>query len=132
MSAPGFNNYLKESKMENSTPNPGGNSSPEHKDGMVQRGVDSAGAAMHSTIDMVADPARSTVDRVSSAAHHTVDKLAGQAAQVADRFSDQTRWVGEAPNRALESSKDWIKERPLQAVGMALAFGYIWGRMTAN
>lgn len=118
--------------MENSTPNAGGIGSPDNKDGMVQRGVDSAGSALHSTIDKVTDPARSTVDRVSTAAHQTVDKLADQAAQVADRFSDKTRWVSEAPSQALESSKDWIRDKPLEAVGMALAFGYIWGRLSSH
>ena len=117
--------------MENSTPYPG-NVSPEKSPNLVHRGVDSAGSALHSTIDKVVDPARSTVDRVSSAAHQTVDKIAGQAASVADRFSDQTRWVAEAPNHAVESAKSWIKDRPLEAVGMALAFGYIWGRLTAH
>ena len=117
--------------MENSTPNPG-NVSPDKSANVIHRGVDSAGSALHSTIDMVVDPARSTVDRVSTAAHQTVDKIAGQAASVADRFSDQTRWVAQAPNQAVESAKSWIQERPLEAVGMALAIGYIWGRLTAN
>ena len=117
--------------MENSTPIPG-NVSPDKSPNLVHRGVDSAGSALHSTIDMVVDPARSTVDRVSTAAHKTVDKLADQATSVADRFSDQTRWVADAPNHAVECTKSWIKERPLEAVGMALAFGYIWGRLTAN
>ena len=117
--------------MENSTSNPG-DISPDKSVNVIHRGVDSAGSALHSTIDMVVDPARSTVDRVSSAAHQTVDKIAGQAASVADRFSDQTRWVAQAPNQAVESAKSWIKEKPLEAVGMALAFGYIWGRVTAN
>ena len=117
--------------MENAPPN-SGNGSPDTNSNVVQRGVDSAGSALHSTIDMVADPARSTVDRVSTAAHETVDKLADQAAQVADRFSGQTRWVADAPNRAVESTKSWIQEKPLQAVGLALAFGYLWGRLRAD
>ncbi|OGB07677.1 MAG: hypothetical protein A3E79_06110 [Burkholderiales bacterium RIFCSPHIGHO2_12_FULL_61_11] len=98
----------------------------------VQRGVESAGAALHHTIDKVADPARNTVDRVSTAAHATVDKLADSAAHVAERFSDQTRRVTEAPARALECSKSWVQERPLEAVGAALAIGFILGRLTAR
>lgn len=117
--------------MENSTLNPG-NFSSDKSTNAIHRGVDSAGSALHSTIDMVVDPARSTVDRVSTAAHQTVDKIAGQAASVADRFSDQTRWVAQAPNQAVQSAKSWIQEKPLEAVGIALAFGYIWGRLTAN
>ena len=116
--------------MEKSNMNFGSDSSPSAQP--VQRGVESAGAALHSTIDKVADPARSSVDRLSSAAHETVDKLASNAAHVADRFSEQSRRVTEAPGQALDYSKSWIQEKPLEAVGVALAVGFILGRLTAR
>jgi ElaB/YqjD/DUF883 family membrane-anchored ribosome-binding protein len=94
--------------------------------------VESAGASLHTTIDKAARPLHSTVDRVSTAAHETVDKLANSASQVADRFSDQTRRVTEAPSRAVEFSKSWVQERPLEAVGAALALGFILGRLTSR
>lgn len=114
--------------MENSNSSPGNSPS----DNSVQRGVDSAGAALHSTIDKVADPARNTVDRVSTAAHDSVDKLASSATHAADRFSDQAHWVSEAPGRALEYSRSWVHDRPFEAVGVALAIGFILGRVTAR
>lgn len=98
----------------------------------VHRGVDSAGAALHSGIDKVADPARSTVDRVSAAAHDTVDKLASTAASAADRLNTQTRKLTDTPQRALESSKSWVQDKPLEAVGAALAIGFILGRLTGR
>lgn len=101
-------------------------------DNPLQRGVESAGAALHSGIDKVAEPARSAVDRASSAAHESVDKLASGASNVADRFADQTRRVTEAPGRAIDASKSWVQERPLEAVGAALALGFILGRLTAR
>ena len=116
--------------MEKSSVNFGND--PSQSAQSVQSGVESAGAAMHSTIDKMAEPARSTVDRMSSAAHETVDKLASNAAQVADRFSEQTRRVTEAPAQALDYSKSWIQEKPLEAVGVALAVGFILGRLTAR
>ena len=51
--------------MENATSFPGNLSSGSSAKA-VQRGVDSAGAALHSGIDQVADPARSAVDSFSS------------------------------------------------------------------
>ena len=98
----------------------------------VHRGVDSAGAALHSGIDKVAEPTRQALDSLSSAAHSTVDKIASSASQTADRFSDQTRRVSEAPARALACSKSWVQERPLEAVGAALALGFIVGRLTGR
>ena len=114
--------------MENATADPVSDTSGNP----VQRGVESAGAALHSTIDKLADPARSTVERVSSAAHQTVDKLAGNASHVAERFSDQTRRVTQAPAHAMEYSRSWVQERPLEAVAAALAIGFLLGRLTAR
>ena len=94
--------------------------------------VEAAGASLHTSIDKAARPLHSTVDRVSTAAHETVDKLASSASHVADRFSDQTRRVTEAPSQALEFSKSWVQERPLEAVGAALAVGFILGRLTSR
>lgn len=94
--------------------------------------VEAAGAALHSGIDQLANPARNTVERVSAAAHETVDKLASTASHVADRFSDQTRRVTEAPAHALDVSRSWVIERPFEAVGVALAIGFIVGRLTAH
>ncbi len=119
--------------MENPNQKPV-NGIPDNKDNAVRPATPATpvSPALQTKIDMVADPVRNTVDKVSSVAHQTVDKLADQAASVAERFSGQSQWLSEAPNRTLESSKAWIKEKPLEAVGMALAFGYIWGRMKSN
>ena len=98
----------------------------------VQRGVESAGAALHQGIDKLADPARSTVESLSSTAHQTVNSLAGTAGHMADRFADETRRIYEAPGRAMNYSKTSIQDRPLEAVGIALALGFVIGRLTAR
>ena len=98
----------------------------------VHRGVDSAGSALHQGIDKVAGPARSTVESLSASAHQTVDSLASGASQVADRFADETRKISEAPGKALTYSKTCIQDRPLEAVGIALAIGFVLGRLTAR
>jgi ElaB/YqjD/DUF883 family membrane-anchored ribosome-binding protein len=118
-------NFFERSIMDKTTASPA-------NDNPIQRSVESAGAALHSGIDKVAEPARSAVERASSAAHQGVDKLAGSASHVADRFADQTRLVSEAPGRVLEASKSWVQEKPLEAVGAALALGFILGRLTAR
>ena len=94
--------------------------------------TESAGASLHTSIDKAARPLHSTVDRVSTAAHTTVDKLTSSASHVVDRFADQTRRITEAPSHALEFSKSWVQERPLEAVGAALAVGFILGRLTSR
>ena len=120
--------------MENPTLNPGdsfGAADPVSA-GNVKRTVDSAGAALHSSIDMMVDPAINTVNRVTTVAHDTVNRLASGATHVADRVSEQASRVTEASGRAVESSKSWIQDKPLEAVGMALALGFIIDRLTAH
>ncbi len=106
--------------------------SSEAPDNAIQRGVDATGAALHSGIENVAEPARHALERVSGAAHETVDKLANSASHTVERFSSQTRLVTEAPGLALDYSKSWIQQRPLEAVGAALALGFVLGRLTAR
>ena len=98
----------------------------------VQRGVESAGAALHQGVDKLAEPARNTVESLSASAHQTIDSLAGSAGHVADRFADETRKISEAPGKMLDYSKNCIQDRPLEAVGIALALGFIFGRLTAR
>ena len=117
--------------MENSISYPG-----EHgagtTDGALKRGVESAGSALHSSIDKMVDPALDVVGNVTSAAHEAVNRLSSGAAQVVDRVSEQATRASEASGRAVESSKSWIQDKPLEAVGMALALGFIIGRLTAH
>ena len=98
----------------------------------VQRGVESAGDALHTTIDKVVDPARDAINSISSTAHEAVDKLATSAGHTASRLADQTRRLAEAPVKAVEYSKSWVQENPLESVGAALALGFILGRLTAR
>lgn len=92
----------------------------------------STGAALHSTIDKVADPVRSVVDRVASAAHGSVDKLASGTAQTAERLAEQKRRLQQAQASALDYSRSWVQDKPLEAVGAALALGFIIGRLTGR
>lgn len=117
--------------MEKSYPASGA-STTTSTDNAVQRGVNQAGSSLHDTIDKVADPARSTVDRAATAAHNTVDKLASGASSVAGKVSDQAHRFTDAPLQAVDYSKAYIKDHPLQAVGAALLVGLIFGRLTAS
>jgi len=104
--------------------------SPE-PDGALARGVEQIGSAAHQTIDKVAQPARATVERVSASAHETVDRIVDNANDAAHRLEDRARRVRDLPARAVARSGDYVRDRPLQAVGLALAAGFIIGRLTA-
>ena len=95
----------------------------------LQTGVDTAAASLHSGINKVTDPTLSSVNRLASVAHQTVDKLANSASHVVDKFADEARRVKEAPAQAVDYSKSWVQDRPLEAVGAALAIGFLLGRL---
>jgi ElaB/YqjD/DUF883 family membrane-anchored ribosome-binding protein len=122
---------LKERIMDKSYASTGP-SAASSADNAVQRGVSQAGSSLHETIDKVAEPARSTVDRAATAAHNTVDKLASGASSVAGKVSDQAQRFTDVPLQAVDYSKAYIKDHPLQAVGAALLVGLIFGRLTAS
>jgi ElaB/YqjD/DUF883 family membrane-anchored ribosome-binding protein len=87
--------------------------------------VDQAQSTAHDTIDKVSQQVRPSVDRLSEKAHQTVDRLSGVASQAASSLSDkasqyrdlQGQWVGEA--------RDQIRERPVAALAVALAAGFV-------
>jgi ElaB/YqjD/DUF883 family membrane-anchored ribosome-binding protein len=72
------------------------------------------------------------VDRAATAAHSTVDKLANGASSVAGKVSDQAHRLTDAPLQAVDYSKAYIKDHPLQAVGTALLVGLVVGRLSAS
>ncbi|NDP64492.1 hypothetical protein [Polaromonas sp.] len=118
--------------MENPTSHPGDQNSDASDSNALKRTVESAGSALHSSIDKVVDPALEAVGYVGSAAHDAVNRLSSGATQVADRVSENATRVYDAPGHAVECSRSWIQDKPLEAVGMALALGFIIGRLTAN
>lgn len=118
--------------MDNSTSYAGGQVPGTTDANALKRGVESAGTALHNSIDKMVDPALDTVGLVTNVAHGAVNRLSSGAAQVADRVGEQAARVSEASGRAVESSKSWIQDKPLEAVGMALALGFVIGRLTAH
>ena len=101
-------------------------------DNAVLRGVENASSALHSGIDKVATPARQAVDSATSSAHDAVNTMANHASSTAHRFSEQTRRITEAPGQALQYTKSWVQDKPLETVGAALALGFILGRLTSR
>lgn len=98
----------------------------------VLRSVNQAGSSLHDSIDKATQPAHSTVDRAASVAHSTVDKLASGASTVAGKVSEHAHLLTDVPLQAVDYSKAYIKDHPLQAVGGALLLGYVFGRLTAS
>ena len=66
-----------------------------------------------------------TVDRLSQSAHDAVDRAASAASTYAERFGEKGEELMQMPQDWLDTARDYVRENPLQAVGVAVAAGYL-------
>ncbi len=71
-----------------------------------------------------------TIDRMSQSAHDAVDKAASAANSYADRFSAKGDHLMEMRDDWMGTARDFIRENPLQALGIAVAAGYLLHMIT--
>jgi ElaB/YqjD/DUF883 family membrane-anchored ribosome-binding protein len=65
------------------------------------------------------------IERVSSGAHDAVDRVAQTASQYAERFGEQAEALMEMKDNWVEGARDYVREHPIAALGMAVAAGYV-------
>lgn len=93
-----------------------------------------------SPIDKAADQARTAADRLAAKAsdaitsarasiHETVDSVAERANAATQWASDKVDAARQAPIDVIEAGAEYIKARPYAAVAVALAVGYVMGRL---
>lgn len=94
----------------------------------------------NSTIGKVADQARAATDHVAEKATDAItsarDSVRDSVDSVAERAEAASRWASErvdavkkGPNDLLDAGAQYIRARPYAAVGVALALGYLVGRL---
>ncbi len=83
-------------------------------------------AAMHHVIDKAAD---TVVNKIAAGAHRGVDKVAGAAAPAAGWLGDAAGKLKQTRQTLLDGGCAYIRARPLTYVGVALALGFLVGRL---
>ena len=72
------------------------------------------------------------IDRLSETAHSTVDRAAQAAAQVADQIGARgEEWMAMTDDY-VGQAREYVKENPIMALGIALAAGYLFGKITGR
>ncbi len=66
------------------------------------------------------------IERLSDGAHRVVDEAANRAGALADRFGEKTDELMEIKDDWLEAGRDYVREHPVAALGMAAAAGYLF------
>jgi ElaB/YqjD/DUF883 family membrane-anchored ribosome-binding protein len=72
----------------------------------------------------------SNVDRLSQSAHEAVDKAASMASSYAERFSTKGEELMQMQEDWVSTARDYVRENPLQALGIAVAAGYLLHMIT--
>jgi len=94
----------------------------------------------NSPVDVIAEQARTATDRVADKAtdaitsvktsiHDTVDSVAERANTATRWTSDKMDAVRRAPIDSIAAGAEYIKARPYAAVAIAVAVGYVLGRV---
>jgi ElaB/YqjD/DUF883 family membrane-anchored ribosome-binding protein len=65
------------------------------------------------------------IDRLSEGAHRVVDEAANRAGAIADRFGEKADELMEMKEDWLDAGRDYVREHPVAALGIAVAAGYL-------
>jgi ElaB/YqjD/DUF883 family membrane-anchored ribosome-binding protein len=65
------------------------------------------------------------IERVGESAHQAVDRVADTAAAYAERFNEKAEEWLEMKDNWVEGAREYVREHPIAALGMAVAAGYI-------
>lgn len=72
------------------------------------------------------------IDRLAESAHGAIDRATQAASQVAERFGEKGEELLSMKDDYIETARDYVKENPLMALGVALAAGYLFGKITSG
>jgi ElaB/YqjD/DUF883 family membrane-anchored ribosome-binding protein len=93
--------------------------------------TNSLGNSAHQALDQAADKASETLrpvmDMLVSGVHDAVERLAHVATQAADKVEMSGEYVKDVQERATRCTRSFIREKPLTALGIAVASGYLLG-----
>jgi ElaB/YqjD/DUF883 family membrane-anchored ribosome-binding protein len=78
----------------------------------------------------VRENAAATVNRVSDSAHETVDRLADTASTAMEQWGVKAEELLAMKDRAMDTTRTYVRENPLVALGIALAVGILLARIT--
>lgn len=72
------------------------------------------------------------IERMSQSAHDAIDKAASVASDYAGRMSAKGDELMAMPQDWMETAREYVREKPFQALGIALAAGYLLHIITSR
>jgi ElaB/YqjD/DUF883 family membrane-anchored ribosome-binding protein len=80
-------------------------------------------------LDRAANTASSSVDKVTDTARRSVDTAADKAKQGLDWAADKASELRHRNEAWMNTLTDTVTSRPMMAIGIAAAIGYVLGRL---
>lgn len=71
------------------------------------------------------------IDRLSESAHSAVERATQTAEQLAERFGEKSDELLAMKDDYIESTREYVRENPFAALGIALAAGYLFAKITS-
>jgi ElaB/YqjD/DUF883 family membrane-anchored ribosome-binding protein len=75
------------------------------------------------------DVDQSTIARAKSSAHDAVDRIADSASQAAAKLGVKADQLKEWQQNLAQTCSQYVREKPLQSLGIAVASGFILSRV---
>jgi ElaB/YqjD/DUF883 family membrane-anchored ribosome-binding protein len=72
------------------------------------------------------------IERVSGGAHEAVDRVTSVAKSAASRVGQVNEQVMAAKDEWMDTTREYVREHPMAAVGIAISIGYLLSRLTAR
>jgi ElaB/YqjD/DUF883 family membrane-anchored ribosome-binding protein len=85
---------------------------------------------MQGSIQGARENVAGTIDHAADTAHQAVDRVADVASSAAEQWSAKSEELLAMKDRAMESTRGYVRENPLIALGIALALGILLARIT--
>jgi ElaB/YqjD/DUF883 family membrane-anchored ribosome-binding protein len=91
--------------------------------------LDGLAERAHGLVDQAVEGTSSGTQRAARAVHRQIDSATTGATAAADWMTSQVDEYTRRPQELLDSACETIRARPLMSVGIAIAAGYLIGRM---
>jgi len=80
-------------------------------------------------VDATQPSTSDTINRIASSAHQTVDRIAKGADSTLQSLRGSSSQWKEAGGQSFENVQTYVREKPLTALGLALAAGFLISRL---
>lgn len=95
----------------------------------MQTTVDNEAIANPTIPDSREESKSETITRIASSAHQAVDRVAQGADSALQSLRGNSQAWKETGDQSLERVQEYVREKPLMALGMAVAAGFLLSRL---